>query len=135
MVDRRGQHKTGDPGACRRFSQASFVLFFASFDFDSTYNSLRCLHLEIWRFSCGRRQDVDIQAITLPLAHARGVIICQGLTTSSMTTISNTVEHNSSTTLMHLYRLQTMVSLSVCDNNYTCSNLQLETAQLDRQVL
>ena len=32
--------------------------------------SLRCLDIEIWRFSCGRRQT---NPIALPLAHARGV--------------------------------------------------------------
>ena len=40
------------------------------------YSTHRCLELEIWRFSCRRRQQQQqtYKPIALPLAHARGVI-------------------------------------------------------------
>ena len=49
-------------------------VFCLIWQFDCTYNLLRCLHLEIWQFSCGRQRKT-YKTITLPLAHVRGVII------------------------------------------------------------
>jgi hypothetical protein len=41
-----------------------------------TYESLKCLDVQIWRFLCWQtnRQNRRTEPITLPLAHARGVI-------------------------------------------------------------
>ena len=38
------------------------------------YNSLRCLHLEIWQFLCWQWQQQMDKPITLPLAHACRVV-------------------------------------------------------------
>ena len=53
---------SGYPGSCCRFEAKPSQFFCLIWQFNRTYNSLRCLHLEIWRFS-------------LPLARmrARGV--------------------------------------------------------------
>ena len=66
----------GDPDRCRWFeaSQASFLMYLTQWQFDRTYNFLRCLHLEIWRFSCWqRRRQTDVQTDCFtPCACARG---------------------------------------------------------------
>ena len=60
-----------------------------------TYKSLGCLDLEIWRFSCQRRQT---KPIALPLAHARGVINA----TSHLTILNySSVEHITHTLHLH----------------------------------
>ena len=58
VVDRCGQHKTQylwrSWPLSPIWSQAGFCLIWL---FDCTYNSLRCLHLEIWQFSCWQQQQ------------------------------------------------------------------------------
>ena len=60
LVDRR-----------RRFEAKSNQFFLRIWQFDRTYNLLRCLHLKIWRFSCRQRQRRQTIAFT-PCACARG---------------------------------------------------------------
>jgi hypothetical protein len=80
-VDRRGQWKRGVCDArvpCQsiRSIMKSVFRWFRWICF--TYESLRCLDIQIWRFLCwqtSKQTNGRTEPIALPLAHARGVII------------------------------------------------------------
>ena len=63
-------------GACQRNRSILKPVFHQFRPIHCAYMSLRCLHVKIWRFSCWQQQTY--KPITLPLAHARGVINSRG---------------------------------------------------------
>ena len=79
VVNRCGQEKSticDAHGPCQRNRSILKPVFCRFRLMHRAYMLLRCLDLEIWRFSCRRRRQWQTyKLITLPVAHVRGVTI------------------------------------------------------------
>ena len=61
-------------GPCQRNRSILKPVFHWCRRIHCTYESLRCLDLEMWQFSCRRQTTDETKPIALSLAHVRGVI-------------------------------------------------------------